>query len=220
VVPLSDPRIAAIPVQECGEPLVDVRITPLRMDPRQADPTGAHAHLRCGVVDRLVTAQSLLPRGIQLLIIEGYRPLATQERYFQEYRDQLQRAQPDWLAATLDEEASRYISPPHVAPHVAGAAVDLTLCGDDGIELPMGSSVNATPEESVGRCYSASVDITPLARCNRNMLDAVLRAVCLVNYPSEWWHWSYGDRYWAFMSGATTARYGPIAALDIAGENL
>ena len=18
-----------------------------------------------------------------------------------------------------------------------------------------------------------------------------------VNYPPEWWHWSYGDRYWA-----------------------
>jgi D-alanyl-D-alanine dipeptidase len=22
-----------------------------------------------------------------------------------------------------------------------------------------------------------------------------------VNYPPEWWHWSYGDKYWAFISG-------------------
>jgi D-alanyl-D-alanine dipeptidase len=214
VVPLSDPRIAAVPVREGGEPLVDVRAAaPLLVDPRQADPAGAYAHLRCGVVDRLVTAQSLLPRGIRLLIIEGYRPLATQERYYGEYRDQLRRAHPDWSAAALDEETSRYISPVGVAPHVAGAAVDLTLSGDDGTELRMGSEVNASPEASAGRCYTDSADITPVARRNRDVLSHVLRAVQLVNYPSEWWHWSYGDRYWAVVSGAQTARYGPIARL-------
>jgi D-alanyl-D-alanine dipeptidase len=214
VVRLSDPRIAAVPVGECSEPLVDLQpVAPLLVDPRQADPAGTDAHLRCGVIDRLVTAQSLLPRGIRLLIIEGYRPLATQERYFREYRDQLRRAHPDRSATALDEEASRYIAPPHVAPHVAGAAVDLTLCGDDGTELPMGSEVNATPESSAGRCYTDSVDITPAARRNRNLLSCALRAVQLLNYPSEWWHWSYGDRYWAFVSGAKTARYGPIARL-------
>lgn len=214
MVPLSDPRIAGLPVRECGEPLIDVRTAaPLRVDPRQADPAGAYAHLRCGVVDRLVTAQSMLPRGIRLLIIEGYRPLTTQERYFQEYRDQLYRAHPDWSAAELDEEASRYIAPPQVAPHVAGAAVDLTLHGEDGTELPMGTAVNATPQESAGRCYTAAADIAPVARRNRHLLSGALRAVQLVNYPSEWWHWSYGDRYWAFVSGAATARYGPVARL-------
>jgi len=30
-----------------------------------------------------------------------------------------------------------------------------------------------------------------------------------VNYPTEWWHWSYGDRYWAFVTGAPHALYGP-----------
>jgi D-alanyl-D-alanine dipeptidase len=30
-----------------------------------------------------------------------------------------------------------------------------------------------------------------------------------VNYPTEWWHWSYGDRYWTFVVGAPQARYGP-----------
>jgi D-alanyl-D-alanine dipeptidase len=214
VVPLSDPRIAAVAVRECGEPLVDLRtVAPLRVDPRQADPAGTYAHLRSGVVDRLVTAQSLLPRGIRLLIIEGYRPLATQERYFREYHDQLCRTHPHWSAAELDEEASRYIAPPHVAPHVAGAAVDLTLCGADGTELPMGSEVNATPEASAGCCYTDSVDITPVARRNRSLLSCALRAVQIVNYPSEWWHWTHGARYWAFVSGAATARYGPIARL-------
>jgi D-alanyl-D-alanine dipeptidase len=143
----------------------------------------------------------------------AYRPLATQERYFREYHEQLRRAHPDWSTVRLSERASRYIAPPPVAPHVAGAAVDLTLCTEDGRELPMGTSVNASPEASGGRCYTDSPAIPPAAREHRDLLCGALRAVHFVNYPSEWWHWSYGDRYWAFMTGAASARYGPIATL-------
>jgi zinc D-Ala-D-Ala dipeptidase len=32
----------------------------------------------------------------------------------------------------------------------------------------------------------------------------------LVNYPTEWWHYSYGDRYWALATGAAAALYGPV----------
>jgi D-alanyl-D-alanine dipeptidase len=184
---------------------------PLRIDDRQADPAGAYAYLRSGMVDRLVAAQSLLPRGVCLLIIEGYRPKATQMRYFRQHHEHLRRTHPRWPARMLYEQASRYISPPHVAPHVAGAAVDLTLCTDDGTELPMGTAVNASPEASGGRCYTDCVAISAAVRRNRDLLCAALYAVGLVNYPSEWWHWSYGDRYWAFTSGATSARYGPIS---------
>jgi D-alanyl-D-alanine dipeptidase len=41
------------------------------------------------------------------------------------------------------------------------------------------------------------------------VLGGALGAVGLVNYPTEWWHWSYGDRYWALTTGAPAALYGP-----------
>jgi len=31
-----------------------------------------------------------------------------------------------------------------------------------------------------------------------------------VNYPTEWWHWSYGDRYWAYATHRSAAIYGPV----------
>jgi len=40
-----------------------------------------------------------------------------------------------------------------VAPHVAGAAVDLTLVDSAGGELDLGTPVDATPEQSEGACY-------------------------------------------------------------------
>jgi len=35
-----------------------------------------------------------------------------------------------------------------------------------------------------------------------------MEAAGFVNYPTEWWHWSFGDRYWAFCAGEHEAIYG------------
>lgn len=207
---MSDPKIAAIPVQECGELLVDLRSDGiLLVDPRKSDPAGAFAHLRQGVVQRLVTAQDLLPNGLRLLFVEGYRPLALQREYFEEYAAELRTAHPDWSTARIHAAASRYVSPPDIAPHSAGAAVDLTLVDADGHELDLGTRLNASPEESGGACYTDADNITAEAREHRRTLGTALTAAGLVNYPTEWWHWSYGDRYWALATGADSAIYGP-----------
>ena len=54
--------------------------------------------------------------------------------------------------------------------------------------------------------------MTGQARAHRELLARVLGGAGLVNYPTEWWHWSYGDRYWALMTGAPAALYGLVAA--------
>ncbi len=210
IVLMSDPRVAAIPVAECGEPLVDVRREgSLLVDTRKQDPSAAFAHLRKGVLQRLIEAQSLLPQDLRLLFVEGYRPPSLQRTYFEDYAAELRAAHPDWPADRIHSAASRYVSPPEIAPHSAGAAVDLTLAELSGRELDLGSRLNASPEDSEGACYTDAADISEEARANRETLGAVLTAAGLVNYPTEWWHWSFGDRYWALASGEVAALYGP-----------
>ncbi|WP_073946094.1 M15 family metallopeptidase [Streptomyces kebangsaanensis] len=210
IVLMSDPRIAAIPVADCGEPLIDVRLQEsLAVDSRKTDRSGAFAHLREGVLTRLLKAQKLLPDGIRLLFVEGYRPPALQRHYFEQYATELQAGNPGWSPAQVREATSRYVSPPEIAPHSAGAAVDLTLISADGRELDMGTRVNASPEESGGACFTNAGNVDAGARANRRILGDALTAAGLVNYPTEWWHWSYGDRYWAFSTRAGSAIYGP-----------
>ncbi|MFD7966964.1 M15 family metallopeptidase [Streptomyces zaomyceticus] len=210
IVLMSDPKVAAVPVAESGEPLVDVRLGGrLLVDTRKQDPADAFAHLRAGVLERLLTAQTMLPTGIRLLFVEGYRPPSLQREYFEEYAGQLRAANPGWPSPEIHSAASRYVSPPDIAPHSAGAAVDLTLADADGHELDLGTRMNADPEESGGRCYTHAPDISEEARAHRKLLGAVLTAAGLVNYPTEWWHWSFGDRYWALLTGQPAALYGP-----------
>ncbi|MBZ3905613.1 M15 family metallopeptidase [Streptomyces griseiscabiei] len=210
IILMSDPKVAAVPVHDRDEPLVDVRRSgSLLVDERKADATGAYAHLRAGVLDRLAEAQSLLPDGLRLLFVEGYRPPSLQRRYFERYAQEQRALHPDWSADRIRTAASRYVSPPEIAPHSAGAAVDLTLVDAEGRELDFGTRVNASPEESDGACYTGADGISAGARAHRETLGAALTAAGLVNYPTEWWHWSYGDRYWALATGAPAALYGP-----------
>ncbi|GHB26035.1 M15 family metallopeptidase [Streptomyces chryseus] len=212
IILLSDHRVAATRVAENGEPLVDAReVTTLRVDTRKADDDGSYAHLRADVLRRLLLAQDALPPGIRLLMVEGFRPHALQRRYFDAYAATLRTAHPDAPPERIRELASAYISPPEVAPHVSGGAVDLTLCTGDGTELPLGSEVNATPEESAGGCRTAAVGIDAESRANRAVMGRAMTAAGFVNYPTEWWHWSYGDRYWALLTEAPAATYGPAS---------
>lgn len=209
VVLMGDPSVARIPVKECGEELVpaadDFVLSSLKdgHDPYRS-------RIREGVFNRLIAAQAGLPTGLRICWVEGHRDPKLQERYFNNYRGRLEE-----LDRNLSDEdsyllASRYVAPPKIAPHVSGAAIDLTLCDEEGRELDMGTPVNATPEDSNGTCYfDAAVSVE--ARWNRTVMAKALEEVGLVNYPTEWWHWSYGDRYWARATGATAAIYGPLA---------
>ncbi|MFD7446345.1 M15 family metallopeptidase [Streptomyces sp. NPDC059909] len=210
IVLMSDPKVAAIPVAECGERLVDVRRGgSLLVDARKQDAADAFAYLREGVLERLLKAQAMLPQELRLLFVEGYRPPSLQREYYEEYVSQLRAGHPEWHDEQIHSAASRYVSPPDIAPHSAGAAVDLTLADIGGRELDLGTRMNADPEESEGACYTQAVNISEEARANRKLLGAVLTAAGLVNYPTEWWHWSFGDRYWALITGEGAALYGP-----------
>jgi D-alanyl-D-alanine dipeptidase len=196
---LSDPRVAAVPVRETGAPLV-------RLGPRFGP---ARALVRADLADRLRAAQAALPAGVALRVAEGHRPVAAQQAIIATYSAQLRAARPGLGEAELHRLTSRFVSPVAVAPHVAGAAVDLTLAGPDGADLDLGTPIDATPEQSGGACYFAAAGLGARARANRDLLARVLTGAGLVNYPTEWWHWSYGDRYWALLTGAPAALFGP-----------
>ena len=211
VVLMSDPRVTGVPVAEDGAGLVDVTGS-LAVDQRKADGSGAWRLLRAPVLERLLDAADRLPRDLRLVVVEGYRPPALQATYFEGYREGLRAEDPDRSEADLHRLASRYVSPPDVAPHPAGAAVDVTLRGADDVELDLGCPVNATPEDSGGRCYTWHPDVDGEPLLLRKALANAFEAAGLVNYPTEWWHWSYGDRYWALATGADRAVYGPVTA--------
>lgn len=195
---LADPVVHAVRVRDNGDPLIPLAFAPGVL-------------VRAQLAGRLIEARAALPRGVGLRVIEGHRSVADQRAIIDEYTRELRGLHPDADEVELNRLSSRFVAPVAVAPHVAGAAVDLTLVDDAGDELWLGTPVDATPEQSGGACWF-DADVDPTARRNRTVLARALGDAGLVNYPTEWWHWSYGDRYWALLTGAEHAIYGPVEA--------
>ncbi|WP_446904192.1 M15 family metallopeptidase [Burkholderia sp. YIM B11467] len=176
-----------------------------------SNPSPHFLKVRRGIAERLVVAAHALPAGLRLYVKEGYRPLGLQREYFADHLAELRGTlNPLPSDETLYELASHHVAPPEVAAHPTGAAVDLTLISADGIEADMGSIMNATDHESSGACYTHNAFISRAAAHNRQVLIAALTGAGFTNYPSEWWHWSFGDRYWAVMQRESHAIYGPV----------
>lgn len=212
IVLISAPEVLRLPIEENNEPLVDLHtIAQVRIDTRRSEDSNAFSKVRRSIAEKLVEAQQQLPSGIFFLIVEGYRPLSLQKEYFNGYSKELRAAHPDWDEARIYAEASKYVAPPDITPpHSTGGAIDLTLCNEKGEELDTGTRLNASPEESNNGCFTNAENISDKGKANRKILIAALSKAGFVNYPTEWWHWSYGDRYWAFMTKAQNAIYGSV----------
>jgi D-ala-D-ala dipeptidase len=97
-----------------------------------------------------------------------------------------------------------------IMSHNSGAAIDITLVDQQGNSLDMGSfgwqSKDASGETD--RLESGGVSIA--VQRNRNLMARVLTEAGFVNNPSQWWHWSFGDQFWAYLKNNRNAIFGAI----------
>jgi D-alanyl-D-alanine dipeptidase len=155
-------------------------------------------------------AQTLLPKGIQIIFEEGHRPIAVQKKIFNDYYQQVKLKNPNFTDEQLKQECYKYVADPEgTPPHSTGGAIDISLADENGNEIDMGSSSDDTPDNNGDRNYTFSENITAEGKRNRKILIDIMEELDFVNYPTEWWHWSYGDQYWAFVK-KTNAIYGTI----------
>lgn len=208
---ISDPEIWAVSVRECGEPLVDLNEFDIQISPIRASFYTGFTKVRTTVAEKLMEVQKKLPAGLRILFSEGHRPISLQRQMFDEYCQQLILLHPDWDQKLIQREATKLIaSPDDVPPHSTGGAIDLTLLDENGEPLDMGSLIDEDPQQNGNRNYTFSAHISAHARANRKILCDALNHAGFVNYPAEWWHWSYGDKYWAYQTRHPHAIYGSV----------
>ena len=89
--------------------------------------------------------------------------------------------------------------------HQTGGALDVTLYA--GTEaLDMGTEIG----EYNALTKTENPSLTPLQRANREILRRAMERAGFVNYPNEWWHYSYGDQMWCAYARRRKAFYGKI----------
>ncbi|MDR1403627.1 MAG: hypothetical protein LBJ60_08010, partial [Tannerellaceae bacterium] len=152
---------------------------------------------RKSVVEKLTAINRKLEgQGYQLCIFDLYRDENTQKnRRLKEYEN-LKKEYPGYdetvLNRILDKRVVN-IKKNYAGGHQTGGAVDLTICTEDGRELDMGTKYLEFNEKTKTRSGKLSKEQAG----NRKRLLELMEKEDFVNYPGEWWHFSYGDAAWA-----------------------
>lgn len=163
--------------------------------------------IRRDIRHRLEKAALSLPEGTCFMVYEAYRSRARQQALWTPVYEATKTKHPHWSDAALYQETARWVSPPDGfgSGHQAGAALDITLCNLERTPFDMGTKMQEmctlTPTDA-----PVPADI----RARRALLTTTLGRHGLINYPDEWWHFSYGDRLWAEVTGQTAAFFSPL----------
>ena len=158
---------------------------------------------RKGMIERLLKAAKVVSeKGYRLHIYQIYRSPETQTNRRNELYEQLKQKYPDY-----DETEILRLLNIGIAGvgggHQTGGAVDLGLCDKEGRELDMGTQYSEHNQKTKTRCIA----LTDEQRRNRRILVDAMQRAGFVNYPAEWWHFSYGDKMWAAYSNRKSALY-------------
>jgi D-alanyl-D-alanine dipeptidase len=199
-----------VPIIESGEPLVDFLDHPRIFQDRPRFNYRRETIARQSVVEFLWRAADALPKGYKLAIIEGWRPPYIQRRMFAWSYGRFKKQYPDWTDVRVKRLASQFTAPMDERvppPHTTGGAVDLMLADESGQTLDHISPFLTRDH----RAFPFAVKgLSDEASRNRNILAEAMATGGMTNYPSEYWHWSYGDQGWAYRGLHPAALYGAI----------
>lgn len=160
--------------------------------------------LRQTVAVMLVEAQKLLPNDWRIVLKAGYRPYEVQIGLLQTLADEARAAHPDWSIEQALSHARTFVSDPsqNCPPHVTGGAVDIDIIDANGA-VDMGCPPNT--DDEIAFLYSDKVD--NVAKENRRILVEAMLSVGFAPLASEWWHFQYGETFWAAFYGHSTTKY-------------
>ncbi len=218
IILIADPKVSAIPIIDNQEPMIDLKDqSEIIYGPSPEIPNNTnYTKIRKSVYEKLKQAQQLLPEGLKFCLYEGYRSLELQKMLFDSRFAKVQKQHPDWTKNQLFLETIKLVSPiihqdgsKNTPPHSTGGAIDIYLINHEGEAVDMGIHPKDWMDDIDGAIsLTASQEISATAQKNRQIMSHVLSFVGLINYPTEYWHWSYGDQYWAYHKDETHALYG------------
>lgn len=210
---VSEPVTALrrIPIIECNEPLVDFRtFCPGLLLDEARFTYRRETLLRKGVAERLNEAISRVPKGLKLAMLEGWRAPHIQRRMYLAVKARLREQHPEWNAAQLTRKANQFTAPMSKVvppPHTTGAALDVFVARPDGTLL---NHVAPYERYDIKGFLTNAPGLAQEAREARDILRRCFVDTGITNYPSEYWHWSYGDQGWAYRGGHEHAIYDSI----------
>lgn len=179
--------------------------------------------VRKEVYDKLCKAYSYLPKGYKIRIYDGWRSFKLQQELYDSYskilieKFQLNGLSEEDRRAYIKSFISEPICNREQAPvHTTGGAIDVTLLNSDNVELDMGTKFDEFTDKTYTAYFEKEFDEN--ITYNRRLLYDVMIRAGFTNLPSEWWHYDYGDMFWAYYNQSKILYNGVFTMEEILDE--
>jgi D-alanyl-D-alanine dipeptidase len=208
--------LAKVRTEESGEPLVRLSrdvigprifiwLVKLDVDSDESE----RLQLRASVVQRLKSAAESLPTGYSLIIRDAFRTARMIWDLYRLYMARLEKKEPQLSEYERDLRIRNLLAMPDdpVPPgHMTGGAVDINLGDVNGNRVDLELKEDVMPRKLQAPTFCAGLPDEIVER--RSVLFQALSGQGFHNYSREYWHYSYGDAYWAVRRQDKTAIYG------------
>ncbi len=180
--------------------------------------------LRESVANKLVLVNKKLQKnGLKLLVYDGYRPICVQQFLWDYYKKEVVEKNPNLSEEEINFKTSFFVSKPSLdverpSLHNTGGAVDVTLISLNGDKLDMGTDFDDFSDKAWSNHFE-TFEKNIVVRDNRRILYYSMLEEGFTNLPSEWWHFDYGTKFWAYFKNEDALYKGIIDAGNI-GERL
>ncbi len=165
--------------------------------------------VRKTVAKMLNKAQKNLPKGLRLIVDSTWRSAWYQKEIFESSVKRFSKLHPKWNKKRIIKEVNKYVASwkgKYASGHMTGGAVDVRIVGKNGRKIQMTTKKLSYQEAAKTYCKQ----LPNYLKKNRQILIGAMIKADFSNYPKEFWHWSYGDYWWAKRTGRKIAIYGPI----------
>lgn len=143
-----------------------------------------------------------------LVVAYGYRDMKKQVEYFNQIVEKVKNKFTNKI--DMYEYVHEKIAVPEVAGHPTGGAVDVEIFDIKANKaLDFGTEIL---DYSTTKCYYYSNKINKEVIENRKLLRRIMLEEGFAPYDGEWWHFSYGDKEWAFYYKKEKALYNQVEA--------
>ncbi len=218
LVYFAESFVTSLPVKDNGEDLVSVtklftknNVIFTYLPPDDLAKIVKEPRLRKTVAKKLMEAAKSLPKGYSFKLSEGHRPFSYQQQIFSQIKEEIRQKNPNKNEKEVWELTTQFVADPTLCPpHTTGGAIDITIMDQKGNDLDMGIPLNSIDEKS----NTFTKGLTAKQKANRKLLFDVLTKQGFVNLPTEWWHYSYGDQYWAIYNNLKTAIYDSVKEIS------
>lgn len=162
--------------------------------------------IRKTVYEKLISASKKLKKvnpNYKLIVVYGFRDLKMQEKYFNEILESIKNNFSNQI--DMYEYIHEKIAVPEVSGHPTGGAVDIEIFDISKNQvLDFGTEIH---DWDTTDTYYISNNISDTAKKNRKLLRDIMLEENFAPYDGEWWHFSYGDKEWAFYYKKNIALY-------------